>query len=304
MKPSLFVRICIALSIITLSLLFVVWMIIRPKYEASVLAERLPATQQLQKFSIDHLDRTIAGWSNVSRFIMSQVADRPNEGETILSMMMTLHPEIVQMRIHTSALSDELRSQNTIYPALTLNVEDLHWVQSNLDSRLQVAWIHQSSSPQQLFVMQSRLQVQNTPFVLTIVWDAKRLKDILDSMPLGQDFSLSIQSASSVLFHNTSSYTLADSQGVSDKTTMMQNVRQGNTSWHVLTNAFQSVPLWMVVAVPGKTVIKPLEDFMLEITWLIIGSMFILFILGWLLSRQLRRLPKTIPPAPGNVNEQ
>ena len=287
MKLSLQSRILIVLIIITIALLLVIWTVVRPKYEASVVTERLTIIQQLQNYSIENLDRTITSWSNVVRFIAWQVSERPKEGEIVLRTMMTLHPEIIQIRINSPKLTDELTSQNTSYQTLNLQVKDSIWLYSKLDTLLRIAWLSQTSSPQQIFAMRTRFQVQKIPFVITVMWNANRLHEIIAGLPLGEDYSVSVQSSSSVLVQNNSSFQPIEAYNVLDRISTLQSIQQKNTSWRVLTSAFQSVQLWMIVAVPEKIIIKPVEDLMLYSSSLIVGISFLLLILGWILSHQI-----------------
>ena len=114
MRLSFQNRIFFVIGIITFLLLLIVWTVVRPKYETSVISGRITSVQQLQIYAIENLDRSIASWSDVPKFIAWQVTERPNEGEVILRMMMTLHPEIIQIRIQSPKLTDELVSQKII----------------------------------------------------------------------------------------------------------------------------------------------------------------------------------------------
>jgi hypothetical protein len=303
MKLSLLNKILIALGIITAASLLLVWMVVRPKYEASVLAERLTAIQQLQKSSMDDFDHTIADWSHVPRFIISQVTERPNEGESILRIMMTLHPEIIQMRIHASGPSDELRSQNTSYPMLNLQFSDSIGVRSKVDSALHIAWLNRTDLPTQIFAIQTQFQVRQIPFMLTVVWDAKRLNDILAGLPFDKDYSVSIHSSSGVITQNASSLKLDGVRNSMDTLSTVQIVHEGTRSWRILTSAFQSAELWMVVAIPEEIFTKPVEDFLLYSAALIVGPMLLMAILGWLLSHQMKRFIEKMKTFTGTAGE-
>jgi hypothetical protein len=288
MKISLLNRILITLIVITATSLLLVWKIACPKYEQSILAERLSVIRQLQKSSIDNFDNAITTWSYVPRFITLQVTEKPNEGETVLHSIMMLYPEIIQMRIHSTGLSDELMSQNTSYPAWNVQISENDWVPSKIDSTLHVAWLHRTESPAQVFVMQTQFQVQNIPFVLTIFWDAKRLNTILTTLPFDKDYSISIHNSAGVIEHNTSSFHVDGIQSTADKLGEMQSVQEGTHMWRLFPNAFQSAQFWMVVAVPEELFSKPVEEFLLYSASLITGLMFLMSLLGWFLSYRLK----------------
>jgi hypothetical protein len=292
MRLSLLKKILIAICLITIAALVFIWFFVRPKYEASVIAERLNAVRQLQKSSIDNLDHTITGWSHIPRFIIAQVTERPNEGETILRMMMSLHPEIIEMRIHSSGPSDELMSRDTTYPLLNLQFSDSIWEQSKVDGALQIKWLNRNEIPLQLLAMQMHFQVNQMPFTLTVVWNAKRLSDILAGFPFEKEYSVSICSSSGIIARNISPFNLDEIYTSINTSDTVQIVHEGIHSWHVLTSALKSAQLWLVVAIPGNIFIKPFEDFLLYSAVLIVGPMLVLTILGWLLSYQIRRFIK------------
>jgi len=289
MRLSLQNRIFIVIGIITVLTLLIMWTVVRPKYEASVIAERLTSVQQLQIYAIENLDRSISSWSDVTRFMAWQVTDRPREGEIILRMMMTLHPEIIQIKIQSPKLSDELTSQNISYPAVNVQVRDDAWVPSKIDTALQIAWLNDTVPNHQFFVMRTRFQMQSIPFILTVVWDAKQLNTILANLPLGENFSASVHSASTVILHNHTSFHPIETHISAERMSFMQSVRQGEQTWRVLSSSFQTVQLWMIVAIPETAILKPVNDLLLYTTSLVISLAVIILFVGWVLSRQISR---------------
>jgi signal transduction histidine kinase len=289
LRLSLQNRIFIVLGIITVLTLLIVWTVVRPKYEASVITERLTIVQQLQSYAIENLDRTIASWSNVTRFIVWQIPERPKEGEILLRSMMTLHPEIIQIKIHSLKLTDELISQNTSYPALHLQLKDSAWITSKLDTALYIQWINDTLQHQQFFITQMRFIVQDIPFVLTVTWDAKRLNTLFATLPIGEGYSVSIQSTSVVLIQNQSSFLPYTTRGTEERMSTLQSVHQNESNWRVLTSTFKTTQLWLIIAVPEKTILKPVEDLLLYTTSFILGLIFIMLVLGWMLAHQISR---------------
>jgi hypothetical protein len=289
MKLSLFVRILITLTLVTAAAILYVWFIVRPTYEASVLAERLTVIQQLQKSSIVNLDQTISTWSRVSQFTASQVQERPKEGELILQSMMTLHPEIMHMRIFSTGLTDELTSQSTAYPTVHFELKDYQWVHSKNDTTLRVAWLSQKDSTTHLFATQTQFHVQQIPFVLTIVWDANQLNTIFSELPFDKNHAVYIYSPTGIVLHNASSLSLDETYKLADTLHAVQYIQGETDSWHVLTYTFHSAYFWMAVVVPEKVLAQPVENFLLFSITLIVGLMLVMVILGWVLQRQTKK---------------
>jgi hypothetical protein len=204
-------------------------------------------------------------------------------------MMMSLHPEIIQMRINSAGLSDELMSQNTSYPILNWKITDSMWVHSKIDSTLRIAWIKATDTTIHVFALQKNFQVQKIPFILTIIADAKQFHDFLSDQPFGKDYSMSIYSASGIILQDTLSFKPGRPYVTMEKSNSVQSVQERSSSWRVLTSTFQSAQLWMNVAVPEKTLLKPVEDFLFYSSFIIIGLMFIISILGWWVSHQMKK---------------
>lgn len=298
MKLSLNIRIFVVLSVIMAASLLVIWLVLCPKYEAIAVSERMADIRRLQIFAVGNLDRVIADWSHEAEIIAAQVAERPKEGEAVLRAIMALRPEIIQVKIRSVNLSDELVSQNTAYPSIDTHISDSAWVPSKQDSVARFAWISRGESPKQLFVVQKQFYVEKLPFVLTVFWDARRLNEIFSELPLGRGYSASIFGPSAVLVHDTStSLNVDDLLGTVERTREVQSIREEETSWRVLTSPFPSARLWMVIAIPEKTIAGPAEEFMLYSTSLVVGLTLVLLILGWLLSHQARRATRRHEPA-------
>jgi hypothetical protein len=288
MKLSLFGRTLIALALITVTAILCVCFIVRPKYEASVLAERLAVIQQLQKSSIINLDQNISTWSRVSQYVASQVREKPKDGEAILRSMMILHPEIIHMKIRSSGTSDELTSQNTSYPTVNLDLKDYQWVHSKIDNSLHVAWLSQKDSTAHLFITRTQFQVQQIPFELTIVWDAAGLNTIIPELPFDKNYALYIYSPAGIILQNTSSLRLDETYNLADTLIAVQCIQKETASWYVLTHTFHSANFWMGVVVPEKILAQPVEVFLIYSITLIVGLMFLMAILGWVLQRQMK----------------
>jgi hypothetical protein len=303
MKLSFLSKTYISLLIITALALIVVWTIIRPNYKASVLEERLATVQQFQNYSIDNLDRTITSWLEVTRLLALQVAKHPTDGEVILRSTMSLHPDIIQIKIESMYLSDELASQNTLYPTVNLQIADSSWLRSKLDTVNQITWFAQAASPRQLFVSRTQFWAEKIPFTLTVVWNAQQLIDIFAGMSLKKDISLSIHSRSAMIVRNDSSYKINKILDMVDKMDSIRSVQEGTATWHVFKSPFHSVELWMVSAVPENTIIKPVEQFMIYSTSLILGLVIIIFIFEWLFTLKIKRIIKKLKAQLSAVNK-
>src|SRR5271157_4025246 len=116
-RLSLQNRIFLSLGGLPLIALFVVWIIIRPEYEKGVVTERITILQQMQSYEVQNIDRQIASWITTTKSVALQMMEQPKGGEALLVNAMTLFPNIVQIRVYSPGLPEEINSQNVKYSA-------------------------------------------------------------------------------------------------------------------------------------------------------------------------------------------
>jgi hypothetical protein len=83
---------------------------------------------------------------------------------------------------------------------------------------------------------------------------------------------------------NTSSFKAIESHAMQESAIAVQSVRQNESNWKVISGAFHTLQLWIIIAVPEKTILEPLEDVLLSSTIFIIGLAFVLLFFSWMIS--------------------
>ncbi|HVN48989.1 MAG TPA: ATP-binding protein [Bacteroidota bacterium] len=294
LKLSLQSRIFIGLSAIAVVSLTVMWMIVRPRYEASVMNERVTIIQQVQEYAVQNLDRVLASWAQVTQFVAYQVTDRPHEGESVLRNVMTLHPEIMQIRIYSPNFKDELSSNNINYTIPSFAFHDSVWIRSKIDSSLQTAWFWNAKNGQPVIVTRMRFQASSIPFVLTVMWDAKILQDYYLQMPLGGEYAVNILTSTRTLFQNQNTFDPRSVAVSTEQINRLQTFRQGTNDWHVVSAAFRTLDLRMVVAIPEHVVLAPVHELFLYTTWFVLGCLVLMLLPVWLLAYQINKPVKKL----------
>ena len=289
LRLSLQSRILFGLGILAVVLLGVLWMVVRPKYEASVISERVTIAQQLQSYAIENLDKQITEWVSASRSIAWEIAEHPRDGESLLRSTISLFPEIVQIKIQSPELPDELTSQNTAYPVPTVQPSEHQFI-SSADSIVQLAWLTAvPGSPSSMMLMRTRFQVSGRMFIMCVIWDAKSLQRYIERLPLGTDYYLRIYSKSSVVFENRPEEAFADSMHAQQHMNDLRKVKTAGVEWRVISGTFQSTDLTMLVAIPEGAILEPVHQLLVYSSSFVVGLLLVLFFLGWILSYQISR---------------
>jgi signal transduction histidine kinase len=282
-------RIFLFLSLFLALSLLLVWYLIRPMYEDSVVKERLTIIQQLQEYSTSSLDNRITSWINITRYLAWQAETHPNELDILLRQFMILNPEIVEIKISSPKLSDEMTSRNMDYRSLIVTSKEIHWLQSTIDTGTSIAWVGTSDPNIHLLALKKYFILQRMPFWVTTFVITRSLIDNLNRLPLGDEFLVTLQSDSSVWYANRASINPFRRTGISDAIAQMNTVILENSRWYLLTAGLKSAPLFLGIALPEHIVIAPVRTLLIYSSMFLSGIALIMIGLGWALSRQISK---------------
>lgn len=288
-RLSLQNRIFLSLGGLTLIALFVVWIIIRPEYEKGVVNGRITILQQMQSYEVQNIDRQIASWITTTKSVALQMMEQPKGGEALLVNAMTLFPNIVQIRVYSPGLPEEINSQNVRYPAPAHKTADSLFVSSS-DPGVKTAWMTGlSSKPPNVFVTRTSFRSIGRTFFVDVVWDADILQQYLTRLPLGSSYFLSVYAKHHVVYENRSDMRIIDTSFAYKQTNNLHVIHFADENWQTVTSTFQNAQMDVVVAVPEATIVEPVRQLLVFSSTLIIAIMCALLILGWVLSRQISR---------------
>ncbi len=288
-RLSLQNRIFLSLGGLALIALFVVWIIIRPKYEKGVVTERITILQQMQSYEVQNIDRQIASWIITTKSVAIQMMEQPKGGEALLVNAMTLFPNIVQIRVYSPGLPEEINSQNEKYPIPAHKTADSLFVPSS-DPDVKAAWMTGlSSNPPNVFVTRTSFRSIGRIFFVDVIWDADILHQYLTRLPLGATYFLSVYAKDHVVYENRSDLRIMDTSFAYEQTNSLRVIHFANENWQTVTGTFQNAQMDVVVAVPEATIVEPVRQLLVFSSTLIIAIMCALLVLGWVLSRQISR---------------
>jgi len=282
-------RIFLSIGSLAFAALLVVWIIIRPLYEKSVVSERITILQQLQSYEVQNVDGQMRAWISATKSISAQLVDDPKGGEALLVNAITLFPNIVQIRVYSPSISEQLNGQNITYPPPSFQVADSMFVASS-DPTVKLAWLTGlSGEPSEAFATRTTFRVAGRLFFVNIIWDAGVLQRYLTKLPFGSTYFLGIFAGNYVVYGNRSDIPVIDTSFVYRRTNNLRLVRLANEDWQTATSTFQNARMNVVAAVPEKAIVAPVRQLLIYSSTLIIAIMVVLLILGWFLSNQITK---------------
>jgi signal transduction histidine kinase len=288
-RLSLRNRIFLSVGGLAFAALSVVWIIIRPQYEKRVVAERLTILQQLQSYEVQNIDGQIGTWITATKSVATKLMDDPKSGEALLVDAITLFPNIVQIRVNSPGISEQISGQNVTYPSPSFQIADSMFAASS-DPTVKVAWLTGLSGfPPEVLATRTTFKVRDRLFFVNIIWDADILQRSLTRLPFGSTYFLGVFAEDYVVYKNRSDLKIIDTSFTYRRTNNLRLVRLADEDWQTATSTFQNADMNVVVAVPEEAIVAPVNQLLIYSSTLIITIMTILLILGWLMSDQISK---------------
>lgn len=288
-RLSLRNRIFLSLGGLAFAALSVVWIIIRPQYEKRVVTERITILQQLQSYEVQNIDGQIGAWITATKSVAMKMMDDPKGGEALLVDAITLFPNIVQIRVNSPGISEQINGQNVAYPSPSFQIADTLFVASS-DPTVKLAWLTGLSGfPSEVFAARTTFKVAGRLFFVNIMWDANILQRYLTRLPFGSTYFLGVYAGDYVVYKNRHDLQIVDTSSNYRRTNNLRLVRLAGEDWQTATSTFQNANMNVVVAVPEKAIVAPVDQLLIYSSTLIIAIMTILLVLGWFMSDQISK---------------
>jgi signal transduction histidine kinase len=282
-------RIFLSIGGLAFAALSVVWTIIRPQYEKSVVAERITILQQLQSYGVQNIDGQMGAWITATKSLAAQMMDDPKGGEALLVNAITLFPNIVQIKVNSPGISEQINGQNVTYPSPSFQVADSMFVASS-DPTVKLAWLTGLPGfPSEVFATRTTFKVAGRLFFVNITWDAGILQGYLTRLPFGSTYFLGVFAGNHVVYENRHDLQIIDTSFTYRRTNNLRLVRLAEENWQTATSTFQNANMNVVAAVPEKAIVAPVDQLLIYSSTLIIAIMAVLLVLGWFMSDQISK---------------
>jgi len=288
-RLSLQNRIFLFAAAFVITAFLVVVIVIRPRYEQSVIEERVTIVQQLQDYTLTRLDDLIGHRVNIGRFVSGQIAERGRDMEALLQNIMMINPDIIMLSLESSRPGDKLTLRSSSYPEILLSIDDSLWMRSRDDSLTRVSWVRAGQDPYDLLVTKTRFTLGTTEYWTTILWNAKALMAAVRQFPLGDEYSLSITGPSFLIFRNVSTFQPLTVQESLGDVIKLRTVEQEGKQWRLVAANLRTIPARIITAIPESVIAQPVEEmFYYTITFLLVATV-VLLLVGWIVARQISK---------------
>ena len=282
-------RIFLFAAAFVIAAFLVVVILIRPRYERSVIEERVTIVQQLEDNALARLDELIGYRIKIGRFICWQIGERGRDAEPLLQNIMLINPEIIKLSLESSRPGDRITLRSTSYPEFSLSIDSSSWMRCNDDSLTQIAWLQDKQGPTDLLVTKTKFTIGTTEYWTTVLWNAEALVSTVRRLPLGGEYSVSITTPSFVIFRNVSSFRPLEVHETLGDVIKLKTVQQGGTQWRLVMANLRTIPAQIVTAIPESVINQPVERMFYYTMTFLLTATAVMLLVGWFVARQITK---------------
>jgi signal transduction histidine kinase/PAS domain-containing protein len=285
---SLQQRIFFSVGVFVALTVIVVWFVIRPEYEKSVLNERTTILQQIQHYAVRSADERFSRWVNSARYLAFQAEMNPGELDIAMRQTIGLNPSIVQFIVTSQDIRDELVVTNTDYPSFSYEPDISLWRPYRIDSTTLVQLTYDSASSMLLLASRTEFRLGKQRFTLIGISNANDVRSSLASLPVDGVFGSILRDDDRTLYSNTAIFnTVAIESG--SNVTLLRSLELNGQRWIVLSAEFSSVPYTSSIIIPESLFLQPVRQLFYYSAFFIVGLVSVVAALGWIVSHQISK---------------
>lgn len=281
-------RIFFSVAVFVSVALIVVWFVIRPEYELSVLNERTTILQQVQQYAIQSADERFSRRVNSVRYLAFQAEMNPGELDVAMRQTIGLNPSIIQFIVTSPDVRDELTVTNTDYPSFAYEPNESLWRPYAIDSTTSVQLAYDSVSSMLLLSSRTEFRLGKQRFTLIGISNANDIWTSLASLPVEGAFGSILRENDRTLHSNTDIFNSIDIKS-SSNVTLLGSLDLNGERWLVLSSGFSSVPYTSSIIIPESLFLQPVRQLFYYSAFFIVALMAMVATLGWIVSHQISK---------------
>ncbi|MEW6060904.1 MAG: PAS domain-containing sensor histidine kinase [Bacteroidota bacterium] len=285
---SLQKRIFISVGLFVSITLVVVWYVIRPKYEQSVINERTTIVQQIQQYALQTSEEKIQSWVNITRYLAHEAQTHPNELDIAMRQNIALSPSIIQIVITSPPLNDTLTVTNTDYLGFTFLLSDDEWKMHKHDSTTLVQMVYDSLRTMVIVAVKKEFILASKHFFITTFANANEMSESFTKLPIEGRYGSIVRSQQKIIVHNTADFDQIAWEAYPNITSLRTTDAYGK-QYIVIASEFSTIPYSSIIVIPASLFLQPVERLFTYSLLFLAGVMVVVMLLGWYVSHQISK---------------
>ena len=174
-KLTLRNRIFLISSLLILAAIALIWVFIRPEYQAKIVKERTTIVSQLQEYTLRQTDTTIRNWLNSTIRLAQDLSTDPGNAPDLSNKAINYTPGLMRVIISDTESDEEIDLVRGIYNDIDFSFENINWYPSRVDASTNTALISDPNQSVDFFITERAFQIGTNVFRLRLYFNSQSL---------------------------------------------------------------------------------------------------------------------------------
>jgi two-component system sensor histidine kinase ResE len=288
-KLTLRNRIFLISSLLILAAIALIWVFIRPEYQAKIVKERTTIVSQLQEYTLRQTDTTIRNWLNSTIRLAQDLSTDPGNAPDLSNKAINYTPGLMRVIISDTESDEEIDLVRGIYNDIDFSFENINWYPSRVDASTNTALISDPNQSVDFFITERAFQIGTNVFRLRLYFNSQSLNNNLITIPLGGNYSTSISNSLGENIIPSSNFDFPNDLIGETSFSDEKVITVDSKDWYILSSRFETVPLWHLIAVEDTFILEPVNQLMRFSFYTAIIVLLLMFGFSWYVSLRVNK---------------
>ena len=288
-KLTLRNRIFLISSLLILAAIALIWIFIKPEYQAKIVKERTTIVSQLQEYTLRQTDSTIRNWLSSTIKLSQDLTVDPANAPELSNKAINYTPGLMRVIIADTESDEEIDLVRGIYNDIDFTLDQIDWYPSRIDATTNTAWITDPKQSVDFFITERAFQIGSNVFKLRMYFNSQNLNNSLISIPLGGYYFASVSNSLGESVTPTNNFKFPNDLIGETSFSDEKVITVDSKNWYILSSRFETIPFWHLVAVEDTFILEPVDQLVRFTFYTAFAVLLLMFGFSWYVSLRVNK---------------
>ncbi|HAH50198.1 MAG TPA: hypothetical protein DCL80_02620 [Balneola sp.] len=288
-KLTLRNRIFLISSLLILAAIALIWISIKPEYQAKIVKERTTIVSQLQEYTLRQTDSTIRNWLSSTIKLSQDLTVDPANAPELSNKAINYTPGLMRVIIADTESDEEIDLVRGIYNDIDFTLDQIDWYPSRIDATTNTAWITDPKQSVDFFITERAFQIGSNVFKLRMYFNSQNLNNSLISIPLGGYYFASVSNSLGESVTPTNNFKFPNDLIGETSFSDEKVITVDSKNWYILSSRFETIPFWHLVAVEDTFILEPVDQLVRFTFYTAFAVLLLMFGFSWYVSLRVNK---------------
>ncbi|HAW81428.1 MAG TPA: hypothetical protein DCX27_18030 [Balneola sp.] len=288
-KLTLRNRIFLISSLLILAAIALIWIFIKPEYQAKIVKERTTIVSQLQEYTLRQTDSTIRNWLSSTIKLSQDLTVDPANAPELSNKAINYTPGLMRVIIADTESDEEIDLVRGIYNDIDRTLDQIDWYPSRIDATTNTAWITDPKQSVDFFITERAFQIGSNVFKLRMYFNSQNLNNSLISIPLGGYYFASVSNSLGESVTPTNNFKFPNDLIGETSFSDEKVITVDSKNWYILSSRFETIPFWHLVAVEDTFILEPVDQLVRFTFYTAFAVLLLMFGFSWYVSLRVNK---------------